>query len=88
MWNNLVVIAPLHHLPWLMLGDFNELFSCNDKLGGNLLNPRCVQMFKECLDSCGMVDLGFHGPRFTRVNKRKVRHFIQERLDMGFANIE
>lgn len=64
-WNNLTVIALLHHLPRLMLRDFNELFSCNDKLGGNLLNPRHVQMFKECLDSCEMVDLGFHGLRFT-----------------------
>lgn len=38
LWNNLTAIAPLHHLPWLMLRDFNEIFSCNDKLGGNLLN--------------------------------------------------
>ena len=43
-------------------------------------------MFKECLDSCGMVDLGFHGSHFTWVNKREVGHFIQERLDRGFAN--
>lgn len=69
-----------------MLGDFNELLSSSDKLGGNPLNPRWVQMFKECLDSCDMVDLGFHGPWFTRVNKREVGHFIQERLDRGFAN--
>ena len=33
-----------------------------------------------------MVDLGFHGPRFTWVNKREVGHYIQERLDRGFAN--
>ena len=45
-------------------------------------------MFKECLDSCGIVDLGFHGPKFTSVYKREVGHFIQERLDRGFANID
>ena len=71
-----------------MMGDFNELLSCNDKLGGNPLNPRRVQMFKDYLDSCGMVDLGYHGPKFTWVNKREVGHFIQERLDRGFANID
>ena len=86
LWNNLAIIAPLHDLPWLMLGDFNELLASSDKLGGNPLNPRRVQLFKECLDSCGMVDLGFHGPRFTWVNKREVGHYIQERLDRGFAN--
>ena len=74
LWNNLSSVAPLHYLPWL--GDFNELLSSNDKLGGNPLNPKQVQMLKECLDSCGMVYLRFHGPRFTRVNKREVGHFI------------
>ena len=54
-----------------MVGDFNELLSCHDKLGGNSLNPRRVQLFKDCLDSCGMLDLGFNGPRFMWVNKRK-----------------
>lgn len=86
LWNNLTAITPLHYLPWLMLRDFNELFSCNDKLGGNPLNPirvqRCNALIRE------MVDLGFHGPRFTWVNKRELGHFIQEKLDRGFANIE
>ncbi|XP_030934127.1 uncharacterized protein LOC115959733 [Quercus lobata] len=88
LWNNFASIAPLHELPWLLLGDFNELLSSGDKLGGNPLNLRRVQLFKDCLDTYGMVDLGFHGPRFTWVNKREEGHFIQERLDRGFANAE
>ena len=88
LWKNLSSIALLHCLLWLMMGDFNELLSRNDKLGGNPLNPRGVQLFKDCLDSCGMVDLGFHGPKFTWVNKREVGRFIQERLDRGFTNID
>ena len=66
----------MHELPWLMLGDFNELLASSGKLGGKPFNPRRVQMFKDYLDSYGMVDLGFHGPRFTWVNKREVGHFI------------
>ena len=69
-----------------MLGDYNELLSSHDKLVGNPLNPRRVQLFKECLDAYGMVDLGFHGPRYTWVNKCDVGQFIQERLHRGFAN--
>ena len=84
--NILFAAASLHQLPWLIMGDFNELLSRHDKLGGNPLNPRRVQLFKECLDSCSMVDLGFHGPNYTWVNKRDVGQFIQERLDRGFAN--
>ena len=69
-----------------MLGNNNELLSSHDKLGGNPLNPRRVQLFKECLDAYGMVDLGFHGLRYTWVNKRDIGQFIQERLHRGFAN--
>lgn len=69
-----------------MLGDYNKLLSSHDRLGGNPLNPRHVQLFKECLDAYGMVDLGFHGPRYTWVNKHDVGQFIQERLHRGFAN--
>lgn len=71
-----------------MVVDFNELLSCRDKQGGNLLNPRRVQLFKDCLDACGMVDLGFHGPKFTWVNKREMGLYIQERLDRVFANCD
>ena len=88
LWKILASISPMHELPWLMLGDFNEMLASGDKLGGNPLNPKRVQMFKDCLDSCGMVDLGFHEPRFTWVNRKEVGHFIQERLDRGFANAE
>ena len=76
LWKILASISPMHELPWLMLGDFNELLASSGKLGGKPFNPRRVQMFKDYLDSYGMVDLGFHGPRFTWVNKREVGHFI------------
>ena len=45
-----------------------------------------TQRFKECLDSCNMIDLGFHGPKFTWTNKRELTHLIQIRLDRCFAN--
>ena len=38
--NNLAFAVDLHQLPWLMLGDFNEMLSCHDKFRGNPLNPR------------------------------------------------
>ena len=40
LWNNLAFVVDLHQLPWLMLGDFNEMLSCHDKFRGNPLNPR------------------------------------------------
>ena len=38
LWNNLKFVAHLHNLPWLMLGDFNEVLCGEDKFGGNQVN--------------------------------------------------
>ena len=35
VWSNLLEIAKLHNHPWLMLGDFNEVLSSEEKYGGN-----------------------------------------------------
>jgi hypothetical protein len=70
LWNNLTQVASLHNLPWLLAGDFNEVLTSEDN----------------CLNTCGMIDLGFHGLRYTWSNLREVRYLIQERLDRGFAN--
>lgn len=43
-------------------------------------------LLKECLDKCGMIDLGFTGPRFTWTNWRDVNVLIQERIDRFFIN--
>ena len=69
LWGNLSNVALLHNLPWVMLGDFDELLSNVDKSGGNPVNMSRALLFKDCLDSYGMIDLGFHGARYTWVNK-------------------
>ena len=54
LWENLKTVAHLHNLPWLMLGDFNEVLCNDDKFGGNhvnLVEPqnlRIVQMNVIC----------------------------------------
>lgn len=34
LWSNLMEVTQFHNLPWLMLGDFNEVLCGNDKYGG------------------------------------------------------
>ena len=43
-------------------------------------------MFKDCLDKCNMIDIGFSRPRFTWTNRREVKDLIQERIDRFFVN--
>ena len=65
LWNNLCLFAELHNMPWFIAGDFNEPLSNEDKFGGRAVSSSRSLEFKECLDSCNMIDLGFSGPRFT-----------------------
>ena len=79
-------MAHLHNLPWLMLGDFNEVLCGEDKFRGNQVNLNRAIEFKGCLDECNMLDLGFMGPKFTRTNHRLISNLILERIDRCFAN--
>jgi len=81
LWKNLMNIAELHNMPWVIAGDFNEHLVGEDKFGGRAVNVRRSLLFKECLDKCNMIDIGFSGPRFTWTNRREVQALIQERID-------
>ena len=74
-------------LPWVFLGDFNEMISEDEKMGGLPLNRNRISAFRNCIDKCGLMDLGFQGPRFTWTNKTPVWQCnIKERLDRGLGN--
>ena len=82
------MFAELHNMPWVIAGDFNEALLDEDKYGGGVVSISRSLEFKECLDSCNMIDLGFSGPRFTWTNKREVGALIQERIDRFFVNLD
>ncbi|XP_030940291.1 uncharacterized protein LOC115965260 [Quercus lobata] len=86
LWNNLKNVANLHDKPWIIAGDFNEVLVEGDKFGGRSISSNRSLLFKECLDYCSMVDMGFVGPRFTWTNRRHICDLIQERIDRFFAN--
>ncbi|XP_022723781.1 uncharacterized protein LOC111280610 [Durio zibethinus] len=86
LWENLKTVASHHDLPWLVLGDFNEVLNGEDKKGGRPVSLVRSGAFKDCLIFCHLADLGFSGPRFTWSNKRNVLDLIQERIDFVFAN--
>ena len=64
-WDYLRNLATLVDLPWVLIGDFNNMLSEDEKLGGLPLNRNRLNAFRNCLDNCGLMDLGFHWPRFT-----------------------
>ena len=68
-------------------GDFNEIIRQGEKLGGAICNHGQMQLFRDVLDECGFLDLGFVGSRFTWSKHFANGHSIWERLDRGVANV-
>ena len=86
LWENLSKTADLHNKPWIIAGDFNEPLANEDKFGGRPVSINRSLLFKECLDNCNMVDMGFNGLKFTWTNRREISSLIQERIDRFFMN--
>lgn len=42
--------------------------------------------YVDCMNCCGMLDLGFSGPKYTWTNKRGLANLIQLRLDRCWDN--
>ncbi|XP_060968323.1 uncharacterized protein LOC115710989 [Cannabis sativa] len=72
--------------PRFLIGDFNEILSQSDKLGGSLRNESQIEAFRNTLDHCHLQDLPYEGDRFTWVKNRKAVTTIKERLDWVFTN--
>ncbi|XP_061993305.1 uncharacterized protein LOC133711157 [Rosa rugosa] len=52
-------------LPWVVVGDLNELLHAYEKEGGVVRRERQMQPFRDALSQCDLFDLGFHGSPFT-----------------------
>ena len=68
------------------MGDFNEVVNEQEKFGGNPVNQNRIRPYVDCMNCCGMLDLGFSGPRYTWSNKRGLTDLIQLRLDRCWPN--
>jgi hypothetical protein len=84
-WEAIRYLRSQDDLPWLCAGDFNEIVSAGEQIGGN---PRCesqMERFRECLDVCGLTDMGYKGYPYTWENRREGVDNVQVRLDRGTA---
>ncbi|CAM9000522.1 unnamed protein product [Rhodiola kirilowii] len=74
--------------PWMVAGDFNEIFFSWEAQGKTLRDRQRMRQFRECTNSCGLMDLGFKGNRYTYSNKRLFPNEARARLDRVFGNNE
>lgn len=68
----------MSRLPWLCIGDFNEIPCDEEKQGGLERSRQLMKDFRETLDSCELEHMGFLGLMFTWINMRSGDGLVQE----------
>lgn len=73
----------------MCLGDFNEILTSEEKVGGVPRPQTCMDSFQEALVYGALSDIGFTGDKFTwRNHSQTVDEYICERLDRAVANAQ
>ncbi|XP_074266454.1 uncharacterized protein LOC141589727 [Silene latifolia] len=63
-WQVLRIIGRQSNLPWMCVGDFNEILFANEMKGGSRAQWQ-MNNFRDAVDVCGLVDIQFEGDAFT-----------------------
>jgi hypothetical protein len=67
-------------------GDFNEVLSRDEHMSRVERGEQQMKLFRDCLEDCNLLDLGFIGPKFTWTNKKSGDKNVKVRLDRAVAN--
>ncbi|KAK9922103.1 hypothetical protein M0R45_030584 [Rubus argutus] len=71
-WDYLRSLAQPTFARWVVMGDFNEILSLNEKSGGPLKNSIQMQPFHDPISDCNLDNLGAVGGPFTCSQERGV----------------
>lgn len=71
-----------------MCDDFNGVLSQDEKWGLKPATFSRIRYFKDCLVSCGFVNLGYTRQKYTWFYKRDNGHVVFQRLDRFLGNDE
>ncbi|XP_019167296.1 PREDICTED: uncharacterized protein LOC109163029 [Ipomoea nil] len=80
-WDLLKLLATQSDLPWIVIGDFNDLLYQYEKKGGNPHPNSLLRGFGETIDQCGLAQLPMTGYQFTWKTGKGTPGWIQEKLD-------
>ncbi|XP_074265828.1 uncharacterized protein LOC141588279 [Silene latifolia] len=75
----------MSNLPWVVIGDFNEILFEHKKSGGTIKEQPVMDVFREAIDECGLIAIGYRGNPFPWWNRRGDSEAIYERLDRALV---
>ena len=85
-WDMLRGIVGASDIPWLVLGDFNEVLHAHEHDGVGNRSQAQMDAFRDALDTCGLMDIGYSGIGWTFEKKVTGGTYTRVRLDQGVAN--
>ncbi|XP_073360399.1 uncharacterized protein [Aegilops tauschii subsp. strangulata] len=85
MWTKLQNLKNINDLSWLVIGDFNEALWNFEHMSASPRSEQQMLAFRDALEICGLVDLGFKGVPFTYENKSSGAGNVKVRLDRAVA---
>ncbi|XVF24392.1 hypothetical protein REPUB_Repub13aG0124000 [Reevesia pubescens] len=86
LWKSLILANEVHQLPWLVLGDFNQVLSADEKMSKRGVNLNHCSQMQNCFAHCNLRDLETVGLIFTWCNKREEANYTRVKLDRAVAN--
>ena len=73
-------------LPWVCIGDFNEVLRPEEQMGPNPRDSSQIAGFRDAVDVCGLYDLGYKGLDWTWEKRVARGHYCRVRLDRALAS--
>ena len=86
LWDQLRFVRAQWSGPWVCAGDFNEGLSRDEHLSKGTKGEHQMKLFRDCLEVCELVDLGYSGPKYTWNNRQEGDNNVKVRLDRAVAN--
>ncbi|XP_019170561.1 PREDICTED: uncharacterized protein LOC109166130 [Ipomoea nil] len=87
-WDLLSTLKNRSLLPWVVIGDFNNLLYQREKKGGNPYPNSLLRGFGEAVDDCGLMQMPMRGHQFTWQKGKGTPNWIEERLDKALITNE
>ena len=87
-WRLLETLNTHADLPWICVGDFNEILERQEKTGRIPTSQTQMNRFRDVINQCYFHEIKFEGPRFTWCNNRTDSGRVLARLDRGLSNME
>ncbi|XP_039169360.1 uncharacterized protein LOC120293707 [Eucalyptus grandis] len=88
LWQLLGNLKPPISLPWICMGDFNEMLYVWEKVGKKEANNRRIAAFRNMLNDLSLMDVDSHGCAYTWANNREGADLVKKRLNRVLCTLE